>query len=327
MIAAFLGPSLPALEARDFTVFPPARQGDVWRVLRMRPKAIALIDGVFESQPSVWHHEILDALDAGVAVFGGASMGALRAAELHAYGMVGVGRIFRWYRDGVVLDDSEVALLHGDVEHGFVPLTVPQVNVRWAAERAVRAGVLRRGQARAVVEASARIFWQERTWPAVLEALPAAARERWKRFRVPDLKAEDAREVLRAAARAGPARSASARQPPPSSLVRRRRNPAGALWKLGDAHSLADAGLRRALLAGWAREMGLRPSAAEVRAALGNVPSESFAPDEALRVAEEIALERLVLDHAERFLDDGPSADEALSVEARLRGGLRKKRR
>ena len=86
MIAAFLGPSLPAAQARGFRLFPPARQGDVWRALELGARAIALIDGVFESQPSVWHREILDALDAGVPVFGGASMGALRAAELHGWG-------------------------------------------------------------------------------------------------------------------------------------------------------------------------------------------------------------------------------------------------
>jgi hypothetical protein len=147
VIAVFLGPSLPAREARrllpDARVFPPARQGDVWRALARRPRAIALIDGVFESEPSVWHREILDALDAGVPVIGAASMGALRAAELAGQGMRGVGRIYRWYRDGVVRDDAEVALLHADAEHGYQPLTVPLVNVRWAAEVARRRGVLR----------------------------------------------------------------------------------------------------------------------------------------------------------------------------------------
>ena len=108
---------------------PPARQGDVWRALRLRPRAIALIDGVFEAQPSVWHREILDALDAGVPVLGGASMGALRAAELCGLGMKGAGRIFRWYRDGIVIDDAEVALLHAGAEHAWRALTVPQVNV------------------------------------------------------------------------------------------------------------------------------------------------------------------------------------------------------
>jgi hypothetical protein len=40
-------------------------------------------------------------------------MGALRAAELHTFGMVGVGRVFEGYRDGVYEDDDEVAVVHG----------------------------------------------------------------------------------------------------------------------------------------------------------------------------------------------------------------------
>ena len=66
---------LPAEEARKLAncrVLPPARQGDVWRALSLRPRVIALVDGVFEAQPSVWHHELLAALEAGVALFGGA---------------------------------------------------------------------------------------------------------------------------------------------------------------------------------------------------------------------------------------------------------------
>ena len=327
MIVAFLGPSLPAAEAQGATVLPPARQGDVWRALRLNPRAIALIDGVFESQPSVWHHEILDALDAGVAVFGGASMGALRAAELHTRGMIGVGRIFRWYRDGEIEDDSEVALLHGAAEHGFRPLTVPQVNVRWAAQEAVRAGVLQKAAALALVERSARIFYQERSWPLVLQGLPVAALEKWKKWRVPDLKMQDARETLQAARAVLQSRPASPRQPAPSSLVRRRRAQAGELWQRPDAAALADAGLRRALLAGWARDLGLRATAAEVeaaraawRTAAGARAEAALDAAQALRFCEELALERLVLDHAARFVNDGPSADEALLAEARLRG-------
>jgi hypothetical protein len=330
VIVAFLGPSLPAAEARGVTVLPPARQGDLWRALSLRPRSIALIDGVFESQPSVWHHEILDALDAGVAVFGGASMGALRAAELHGRGMIGVGRIFRWYRDGEVIDDSEVALLHAGADHGFRPLTLPLVNVRWAAQEAVRARVLRPGEAKALVEHAARIFYQERSWPLLLQARPAAAREKWARFRVPDLKADDARETLQAARASAEPRAAAPRQPAPSSLVRRRRASAGILWRRPDAPALVDAGLRRALLAAWAREQGLRATPAEIGAAEKSWQSALRAGDlgaatgldaaEVLRLCEALALERLVLDHAQRFVHDGPSADEALLEEARLRG-------
>ena len=296
MIVAFVGPSLPASETKGLRVLPPARQGDVWRAIELRPRAIALIDGVFESQPSVWHQEILDALDAGIPVVGGASMGALRAAELHRLGMRGVGRIFRWYRDRTDLDDSEVALLHAGAEHGFRPLTVPQVNVRWSAAKC-----LPRPEARALIEASGRIFYQERTLPRVLELVP----QRWRgRFQLLDLKAEDARLVLRAARAARP------------RPVRRRR--LLATRAPASAEDLAEAGLRRMLLAGWARELGLRASSREVasarRAARGQAPA-----DELERLAEDVALERLLLTFAPRMLNDGPSAMEAATAELRLR--------
>ena len=65
-----------------------------------RPRAVGIIDGYFQQVPSVWHKEILWAMAQGVHVFGSASMGALRAAELAPFGMRGVGLIFEAYRDG-----------------------------------------------------------------------------------------------------------------------------------------------------------------------------------------------------------------------------------
>lgn len=40
----------------------------------------------------------------------------LRAAELHSFGMEGVGRILESYRDGILTDDDEVALVHGPAD-------------------------------------------------------------------------------------------------------------------------------------------------------------------------------------------------------------------
>jgi len=101
----FAGPSLAPRDAAapaDFTWLPPARHGDVYRAVSLlRPRAIGIVDGYFQWVPSVWHKEILWALQQGVHVFGAASMGALRAAELAPFGMRGVGRIFEAYRDGV----------------------------------------------------------------------------------------------------------------------------------------------------------------------------------------------------------------------------------
>src|SRR5205823_14937360 len=79
-----------------------------------------------------------------------------------------------------------------------------------------------------------------------------------------------------------------------------------------DAGGPTEAGLRRALLAGWARELGLKaPAHRVVRGAVA---------DQAIRLAEDVALERLMLEHAERLLNDGPSAREALASELQLRG-------
>jgi hypothetical protein len=365
-LIVFLGPSLPAEEARALApclVLPPARQGDVWRALALRPRAIALVDGVFEAQPSVWHHELLAALDAGVAVFGGGSMGALRAAELAEHGMVGVGRIFEAYRRGEWVDDAEVALLHADAEHDFRPLTVPLVNVRHAARLAREAGVLEPREARALEEAAESLFYQDRTWPRVLAAMdgawPPGTRAKWEAWAaggVEDLKREDARACLQAAAAfiaSGARAPVSPRggRLPPSSYVRRRRLVEGlcvteegmvsseevleALREAPEAAELAEAGLRRALLAGWARTLGLVPSAEEVaRAEAEWWAHQGVAPEgraawlaangldvhELRRLCEERALERLTLEHASRLLPDGPSWDEALASEARLQG-------
>ncbi len=75
-------------------------------------KTIILIDGVFHNTPSVWQRELLDAMEEGIQVLGASSMGALRAAELHGFGMIGYGTIFEWYRDGLIDGDDEVVLWH-----------------------------------------------------------------------------------------------------------------------------------------------------------------------------------------------------------------------
>ncbi|HEY2028548.1 MAG TPA: TfuA-like protein [Myxococcales bacterium] len=287
--------------APGFEVRPPARQGDVWRALDDGASVIALIDGVFESQPSVWHREILDAISEGVPVVGGGSMGALRAAELHQHGMIGAGTIFRWYRDGEVIDDAEVALLHADAEHDFRPLTVPQVNVRWSAAHAVRRGDLTPGQARKIVDQSARIFYQDRT----ADRVP---------LRLVDLKTLDARLVL--------ARASRLRPRPPRPRVRSSTSARGRLPRLPYDPQLTDVALRRALLAAHARELGLRASAVELRSAERRLP-DGLRAAEKLRLAEELALERLVLDHAARMVSDGPSPEEALADELRLRTKFR----
>ena len=140
-VFVFVGPTVLTIDVTsvlDATCLPPVAQGDLVRLLPRKPRAIGIIDGYFERVPAVWHKEILWTMEQGTHVFGSASMGALRAAELCPFGMAGVGRIFEDYRDGVLEDDDEVALIHGPAESGYIGMPEPMVNIRRTLSKAAR---------------------------------------------------------------------------------------------------------------------------------------------------------------------------------------------
>ena len=169
----FAGPSLPprlrpALAGVEWR--PPVRQGDLYLAALQRPALIVIIDGYFERVPTVWHKEILWAMAEGIHVYGAASTGALRAAELADFGMKGVGRIYRQFHNGELTDDDEVAVLHGPPEVGYVQLTEPMVDVRVTIERAVEHGVITSELAAPLVEIAKSLFYKERTYETILTA-------------------------------------------------------------------------------------------------------------------------------------------------------------
>jgi hypothetical protein len=113
-------------------------------------------------------------------VFGAASIGALRAAELDVFGMRGIGHIYEAFRDGALEDDDEVAVLHGPEELGYPPLTEAMVNIRATFAEAVRCGALVPEHAARLTDIAKTLFYKKRTYEAVFEAaaasgLPAAA--------------------------------------------------------------------------------------------------------------------------------------------------------
>lgn len=209
MIAVFLGPSLPLDEARallpDATFLPPVKMGDVHALAERRPRTICIVDGVFEHVPAVWHKEILHALSCGVRVIGASSMGALRAAELSAFGMEGVGAVFEAYRSGALEDDDEVALVHAPGEHGYRALSAPLVDLRFALADAVRAGAIADEVAARLLAASKQRFYPERSWARLLDdaaqlGVPLDQRARLAAIAAarPSVKRDDARLALAA---------------------------------------------------------------------------------------------------------------------------------
>jgi hypothetical protein len=175
-VYVFTGPTLSSEEARtelDAIYLPPASQGDVYRVTLKRPRAIGIIDGYFECVPAVWHKEILWAMAQGIHVYGSASMGALRAVELAAFGMEGVGAIFEAYRDGTLEDDDEVAVAHGPPETGYRPLSVAMVNIRFTLAAALKASVISPGTLATLERIGKSLFYPDRTYQRILERAAA----------------------------------------------------------------------------------------------------------------------------------------------------------
>lgn len=161
-ILVYLGPSLSLAKAKEIlpqAIFrPPAKKDDITSdVVNLAPEAILLIDGELRQNLSPGHKELVYALQypSVKAVYGAASMGALRAAELDFLGMIGVGQIYQWYRDGVTEDDSEVVLNYNVIAAGLVyqPLTVPLVDIRAGVEH-----YQRRSQNPEMLEAVGKFF-------------------------------------------------------------------------------------------------------------------------------------------------------------------------
>ncbi|MFJ5842216.1 TfuA-like protein [Streptomyces shenzhenensis] len=208
----FAGPTIAPAPIRallpEAVLHPPIRHGDALRLGLEAGDRVLIIDGLWHQSLPVRHKEILMLLADGVAVFGAASMGALRAAELAPYGMVGIGRIFQGFRDGHLDADDEVAVLQ--CPDGKA-LTQALVNLRCAFQRAATARRITDEEAAALTELARAVPYTRRTWIALGRAVQKAglreAYEKagiWRCSNSYDQKREDAETALRLLAR-GPA--------------------------------------------------------------------------------------------------------------------------
>lgn len=225
-IVVFLGPTMPLSQAQELlpdAVFRgPAAQSDIITVVdTLAPAAIAIIDGVFTQALSVWHKEILYALERGIAVYGASSMGALRVAETATFGAVGVGAIYQAYASGELNDDDEVAVMHATAEDGFMSLSDAMVNIRATVAAAVSAQVITEEQHDLLIDLAKSRFFTERTWAQLFrdagEHLSDAAIHELKDFVRNygiDQKREDAIELLTMLAEQG------VTPPPPVQVTR-----------------------------------------------------------------------------------------------------------
>ena len=205
-VCVFVGPTRLQRIPDRANIFAPAALGSIFRAVEAGYKRICLIDGYFGNIPSVWHKEILFALKSGVRVCGSSSMGALRAAELHAFGMEGFGWIYRAFRRGVLQDDDEVCVLHAIPELNFEPLSEAMVNIRYSLRRMRALRHISRESETRILASLKELHFTRRDLPAIRNAFEheygargVARFDLYERTKV-DIKTLDAELMLSAVA-------------------------------------------------------------------------------------------------------------------------------
>lgn len=176
-VTVYAGPTLNRDDVAEFdheynttTVLrPPAKHGDFFRSALGPEQTIVVIDGLYQQNPALRHKEYLHALHTGTRVIGASSIGAIRGAELSRFGMEVVGMVGRWYLQGDIDSDAEVAVAHLDDEHEWRPVSIPLVNVRYAVQH----GGFESPIADRIIEIAREMFYAERSGSALVNAVEA----------------------------------------------------------------------------------------------------------------------------------------------------------
>jgi hypothetical protein len=160
----FAGPSLSghALPS-DIHVFPPATRGAVTAAVRAGFTDIGFIDGAVEEAERLPLRELRTALHTpGITVLGGASLGAVRAAQLDSMGMRGIGRVFRLFRRGRLTDSDEVYVLHAPGALRYRNLTLPLVNIRYTLRTLRKSGHITNAEEQTLLRIVRDVPWFDR---------------------------------------------------------------------------------------------------------------------------------------------------------------------
>ena len=168
-VIIFTGPSLhpeDAIKILKADYRPPVGRDDVLIALQDKPKIIGIIDGVFHQKPAVSHKEILKALSMGVKVVGGSSMGALRASELDEMGMIGVGKVYKAYKTGVIESDDDVAVVFNPQTNEQLSEALISMNNNF--QSACKEGLITPNDLKNLNKTAKEIYYPKRTYKLVL---------------------------------------------------------------------------------------------------------------------------------------------------------------
>lgn len=173
-IVCFVGPSLkvshrPIHSGRTLLEYrPPARRGDLLEAAE-EAGAIILIDGHMVNAYSPTVRECMEVLDADVALFGAASLGAMRAVELRDFGMHGAGWIYQRMLEGELENDDEFLSVMDP--SNYQPLTEPLINYRKILHDMRESAVICGEVYNSIMDRLVKIHYTQRTSSAIFDVL------------------------------------------------------------------------------------------------------------------------------------------------------------
>ena len=126
-------------------------------------------------------------------------MGALRASELDDFGMVGIGKVYHDYRDGVIESDDDVAVVINP--ETLEQLSEALISMNYTFKEAIDKGIINQTEYNTLVDTAKSIYYPKRTYERVFKdsGLEIEVIKRFKRFLEQnkiDVKREDAITVL-----------------------------------------------------------------------------------------------------------------------------------
>ena len=166
----FLGPSLSKEKARkilDADYRLPAKKGDLLQLIPKEVDIVGLVDGYFLQDYPPTPIEVYNLVrKKNVKVFGSSSLGALRAVELGKYGMIGIGKIFRLFRDGILESDDEVAVTFTDYTNYK---SEALIDIRYNLFLAQKYKIIDNRTGRSILKVSKQTYFPYRTYEDILD--------------------------------------------------------------------------------------------------------------------------------------------------------------
>jgi hypothetical protein len=190
----FLGPSLVLEKAKailDADYKPPAKKGDLLALLGLSDskRVIGLIDGLFLQDYPPTPIEVYSILvRKNLTIVGGASLGALRAVELEKFGMIGIGKVFELFKNGIIDADDEVAVTFDQTNHKVQ--SEAMIDIRFNLFIAQRKRIIDADTKRALAKVAKDTYFPFRNYESIID-------ESIKRFQIFEEQLEAFRNYIR----------------------------------------------------------------------------------------------------------------------------------